>query len=81
MADTKRAKRDDDTDTTDQATTQDKQGESQPGPTSTEQQGSGDQPPEEQEPALSYAGSGTTDPIKLDPATHGAHPRVPETDI
>lgn len=32
-------------------------------------------------PAVSYAGSGTTDPIELTTETHGAHYRGPQGDI
>ena len=80
MSDTKtRTKRDDDTDTTDQQ------------PAGSTEQASADQTqqvdPEptrsdiDASPAVTYAGTGRTEPIKLRPETHGNHDRGPQGDI
>jgi hypothetical protein len=86
MTDTKhRAKRDsDDQDTEQQQAEQTKQGESIPGPTTPSDNaptGAADNPPEAPAPAQSYAGSGTTEPVELDPATHGTHYRGSTGDV
>lgn len=79
MTDTKhRAKRDsEDQDTEQQQAEQTKQGESIPGPTTTSDNPERTDPA----PAQSYAGSGTTDPVELNPATHGTHYRGSTGDV